>query len=189
MLEDRRWRRLERSFHEWLSVQSIYTPAEIEALKTRLKERIQGMSIPELEDFMDDAEDRLGLLLSDEAIEARSWLTYLTPEARRRMVSSQGQVPDVFGMSVSQLRQELNQFLRQRAERSAAQASINRTRDQQVAQAAQDRRAQQEAAPRRQAATYGTNQPVAPQRPREIPRYPGPHFWITPWGGVARDFR
>jgi hypothetical protein len=178
-------------FHEWLSVQNIYSPAEIETLKTRLKERIQSMSAPELEDFMDDAEERLTLLLSDEAMGARNWLSFLTPEARRNMISSQGPVPDVFGMTVSQLRQELNQFQQQRAERSADQASINRVRDQQVAQALQDRAARQSAALAggRPAAAFGTNRIVEPQLPREAVRYPGPNLWITPWGGVAHGIR
>jgi hypothetical protein len=169
----------------------MYSPAEIETLKTRLKERIQKMSAPELEDFMDDAEERLTLLLSDEAMGARNWLSFLTPEARRNMISAQGQVPDVFGMTVSQLRQELNQFQQQRSERAAEQASINRVRDQQVAEALQDRAARQSAALAggRPAATFGTNRIVEPQRPRDAVRYPGPSLWITPWGGVAHGIR
>ena len=33
ILQSERWRNLERSFHQWLSVQSIYSPAEITQLK------------------------------------------------------------------------------------------------------------------------------------------------------------
>src|SRR5688572_21971825 len=126
LLERRRWRHLQQLFHEWLAVQDIYTPEEIAELKTRLQQRIQGMTAPELEDFMDDAEERLNLLLSDEAMQARTWLNFFTPQARREMVASNGEIPDVLDMSVSQLRRELDQFRQERAERGATQAALNR---------------------------------------------------------------
>jgi hypothetical protein len=178
---------LEQLFHDWLTVQNIYSPEEIAQMKARLRQRIQEMSAPQLEDFMDDAEERLHLLLSGEATQARSWLSFFTPQARREMISPQGAPPDVFGMSVNQLRQELDQFQQQRAERAAAQSAFNRSRDQQVATVEQQRQAQRRAvaASERPAATFGPQPPAVPPRQRVV-RYPSPNYWITPWGGVAR---
>jgi hypothetical protein len=178
---------LEQLFHDWLTVQNIYSPEEIAQMKARLRQRIQEMSAPQLKDFMDDAEERLHLLLSGEATQARSWLSFFTPQARREMISPQGAPPDVFGMSVNQLRQELDQFQKQRAERAAAQSAFNRSRDQQVATVEQQRQAQRRAvaASERPAATFGPQPPAVPPRQRVV-RYPSPNYWITPWGGVAR---
>jgi hypothetical protein len=182
LLNSRRWRRLQRQFDDWMSVQVIYTPEEISALKARLQDHIYGMSAEELEDFIDDAEVRMGLLLSDEVMEARSWLSFMTPQARREKVSSNGEVPDVFGMSISQLRMELNQFQQQRAQQAAAQAAINQSWQ---LQSAAPRQAQQTPTPApREAATFG-NQPnfPAPPPPRKKEILPeNARFWVTPWG-------
>lgn len=182
LLNSRRWRNLQRDFDDWMAVQVIYTPEEVSALKARLQDHISGMSAEELEDFMDDAEVRMDLLLSDDVMEARSWLSFMNPQARRDRISSNGEVPDVFGMSTRQLRMELNQFQQQRAQQSAAHATFNQSRQLQPA----PRQTQQPAptpAPR-EAATFG-NQPNFPTPPaprkREIPQE-SPRFWVTPWG-------
>lgn len=183
LLNSRRWRRLERDFDEWMSVQVIHTPEEIADLKARLQEHIKGMSAEELEDFMDDAELRMDLLLSDDVMEARSWLSFMNPQARRDRVSSSGEIPDVFGMTVSQLRLELNQFQQQRADQASSQAAFNRSRQVQPAAPRQAQQPTPTPTPR-QAATFG-NQPNFPTPPaprkREIPQE-SPRFWVTPWG-------
>jgi hypothetical protein len=183
LLNSRRWRRLQRQFDDWMVVQVIYTPEEISALKARLADHISGMSAEELDDFIDDAELRMNLLLSDEVMEARSWLSFMNPQARREKISTDGEVPDVFEMSVAQLRLELNQFQHERAQQAAAQATFDQSRR---LQAAAPRQAQQVAptpAPG-EAATFG-NQPnfptLPPPRRKEIlPE--NPRFWVTPWG-------
>jgi hypothetical protein len=183
LLNNRRWRRLERDFDEWMSVQVIYTPEEIAALKARLQDHIKDMSAEELEDFMDDAEVRMDLLLSDDVLEARSWLSFMNPQARRDKVGSNGEIPDVFGMSVSQLRMELNQFQQQRAQQSAAHATFNQSRQLQTAPTRQTQQPTPTSAPR-EAATFG-NQPnfPTPPPPRKKEILPeNPRFWVTPWG-------
>lgn len=183
LLNSRRWRNLERDFNDWMAVQVIYTPEEISALKARLQDHISGMSAEELEDFMDDAEVRMDILLGDDVMEARSWLSFMNPEARRNKVSSNGEVPDVFGISTRQLRMELNQFQQQRAQQSAAHATFNQSRQVQTAPPRQTPQPMPTPAPR-EAATFG-NQPNFPTPPaprkREIPQE-SPRFWITPWG-------
>jgi hypothetical protein len=182
LFNSRRWRNLQRDFDDWMAVQVIYTPEEISVLKARLQDHISGMSAEELEDFMDDAEVRMDLLLSDDVMEARSWLSFMNPEARRNKVSSGGEIPDVFGMSTRQLRMELTQFQQQRARQSAAHATFNQSRQLQPAP-----RQTQQPTPspaQREAATFG-NQPnfptPPPPRKKEIPQE-SPRFWVTPWG-------
>jgi hypothetical protein len=181
ILNSRRWRRLERDFDDWMAVQVIYTPEEISVLKARLQDHIKGMSVEELEDFIDDAELRMNLLLSDDVMEARSWLSFMNPQARRDKISSNGEVPDVFGMSVNQLRMELNRFQQQRANQAAAHATFNQSRQ---LQPAAPRQAQQPtAAPApREAAAFG-NQPNFPAPP---PPRKKKFFQRTPGSGLPR---
>ena len=52
ILNSREWRKAEYAFYEWLSVQKVYTPAEVERLKRDLSGRIQRMSAAELQSFL-----------------------------------------------------------------------------------------------------------------------------------------
>lgn len=45
ILQSPRWRRLEQSIDDWLSLQSIYTDEQIAELKSGLKARVQAMSL------------------------------------------------------------------------------------------------------------------------------------------------
>ena len=69
VMESERWRKLEILFQEWLSVQCIYSPAEVAQLKARWRSRVASTSRQQLEEFVRDMEDKLTLLLSDEATE------------------------------------------------------------------------------------------------------------------------
>jgi hypothetical protein len=173
MLRSPRWRRLERSFDQWLSVQKIYTTAEIAELKAELQRRVVSMSSDELEDFIDDTEQRLAVLLSDEAMDARAYLDVFTDRARRDRVARGGEVPQVFDMTVSQLRQELHEFQQRRAQRGAAQRDHTRRQTERAAALGQEQRArrarQQEArrqADARQADRQSRNPPPPPQPAR-----------------------
>ena len=202
ILQSTRWRRLRRSFDEWLSVQNIYTEQQVAELKTRLDQRIQPMSAIELEDFMDDTEERLNVLMSDKATDARNWLSFLTMEGRQRRLAQDGELPDAFDLTVSQLRQELRQFQQQRAGRAAAQGDFNRLREQQVTAAAEKRRAQQRAQDdakvraRQRAADAALQQQQNntfrnPYAPRAYPTSPGIDrtLYVTPWGGIGTRLR
>ena len=105
ILQSQRWRRLRRQFDEWLSVQKIYTPAQVAELTTALERHVASMSTSKLEDFIDDTEDRLAVLMSNEAMDARSYLSFYSDEGRQRRFAEGGGIPDVFGITVAQLRQ------------------------------------------------------------------------------------
>ena len=140
LLESDRWHQLVQSFDAWLSVQKVYNQPEVAALQDGLKERVAAMSADELLDFIYDTEERLAVLMSDEAVDARHFLSFFTEQARRERVAPNGNVPDVFGMTVSELRQELESFQRRRAERSAAQQAFNRGQTEQARAVMQDQR-------------------------------------------------
>jgi len=191
IFESDEWRRLSRAFDEWLTVQHVYTPEEIAAINADLQHRVATMSPSELRDFQHEMTDRLHVLLSPEAAEARHWLEQFSA----RSVNPEQQLgrdrPDVLNMNASQIRQELLWLEQQRASRLQAQAAFDRTRSLQ-AQAAIDARVAQRAA--NQNATDRSNlpannprrrSPYAPRREWEPPR-PSPVYMIGPWGTYFR---
>jgi hypothetical protein len=191
ILQSRRWRQTMRSFNEWLSVRKLNTEEQVAEFQARLERQVASMSEAELEDFLDDTEERLEVLLSDEAIDARHYLSFLSDEGRQRRLG--GEAPDVFDITVSQLRQELNQFQQQRASRAAAQAQFNRQREQRVSAAKRDQQTQQEAKTQarrdRGAASHGTpqgNLVRSRYAPRRDPR-PRRDWIVGPWGGLYRS--
>ena len=193
IMESERWQKLERSFQEWLSVQSIYTPAEIAQLKTQLRNRITSMSPQQLEDFMMEMEDKLSVLLSDEATDARSFLNFLTPAARRQKLAQQGiQVTSLVNTTASQLRQELSQFKQSRVAARQAQSGFDRSREEQIARYDEQRREQQEAytaAIRQPVTSVVPTVPAArgPFAPQSYGRtlIPQQSFYVSPWGRIG----
>ena len=194
ILQSSRWRRVRRSFDEWLSVQKIYTDQQVAEIREELRRRIDSMTAIELEDFLYDMEERLEVLMSDEVKDARNWLSVLTMEARRRQLVQDGELPDLFGMTVTQLRQELRRFEQQRAGQAAAHSEFNRQREQQVATAMENRRAQENARlqDRQRAADAALRQQrnntfQSPYAPHHAPASRDTHRFmhVSPWGGVS----
>ncbi len=195
ILNSRRWRQLQRRFDEWLSVQNAQTDQQVVDLKARLDGRIDAMTAVEIEDFMYDSEERLNVLMSEDAVSARAWLGQLTMEGRQRMLPDVD-AADVFDMTVAQLRQELRQFQEMRNRRAAAQQQFNRSQGQRTNARLQQRRAEerqrQQASSqiRQQAAQNMPLQQPGPYTPRPNPLSQQGHrsMYITPWGGVAHRF-
>ena len=199
ILQSQRWRRLRRQFDEWLSVQKIYTPAQVAELTTALERHVASMPTSELEDFIDDTEERLAVLTSDKAMDARSYLSFFTDEGRRQRIANGGEIPNVFNITVGQLRQELNQFQQQRAARSANQAAFNQSREQSVTAIAEQRSARQDAnlqmreqamRDARQQRDTSFTSPYALRReiPFETRGGLGRSLYVTPWGGISTRY-
>lgn len=188
ILQSARWQQLRRSFDQWLAVQKLYTEEQVDEFKTELERRISSMSAAELADFMHDMEERLAVLLSDEANDARDYLSYFTEEGIRKRLPG-GKIPDVFGMTSSQLRQELQQFEQQRSKRAAANVQLNRQRQRSVDAFVQAQRrrqqAQRQASQKRSAAPQWYTSVKTQYTPRRDPP-PKPEFVVSPWGGVWR---
>ena len=65
-----RWRQAHRQLKEWLSVQKIYTPQQAQALLEHVERRSASMSSAELEDLVDEMDDKLQVLMSPAAADA-----------------------------------------------------------------------------------------------------------------------
>lgn len=187
ILESDEWRQVNRAFNEWLSVQQIYRPEEVAAIKAGMKERVAHMSPRELRDFLDDMRDRLHVLLSPEAEDARHWLQQFFAVARNPEELLGRSRPDVLNMTASQIRQEILWLEQHRASRAQAQAAFDRTREMQLqmnrdAQAArQTARMPVQSRSDWPANNPRTRSPYAPRRERE-PLRPNPVYMIGPWG-------
>jgi hypothetical protein len=183
-----RWRRANRALNEWLSVQQVYRPEQVAAVRAELNERALSMSPSELEEHLKAMEQRLQVLLSPEAADARQWLEQFLAVARNPEQQLGRNFPDVLNMSASEIRQELRWLEKHRASRQQSHAAFNQTRAAQVQTARNMQAARRETAAQssnRSAARIG-NRPAyksqyAPQR-ELTPAPMGPLYKIGPWG-------
>ncbi len=125
ILNSPEWRQTQQAFHEWLTVQKIYTPAEVKQLKAETAERIAKMSASQLADFVEDSKEKVAILMSKQAEDARLWLAQrmavevkLTPEEIKL------QRPDIAHMSAAQVEQRLMQIQQQRKQTQDAQKAF-----------------------------------------------------------------
>jgi hypothetical protein len=194
ILESDRWRRAYRRFNQWLSVQQVYSADQIASVKAELKSKVAKMSARELENFLEDMEDRLEVLTSPEAEDARTWLAQFFAVARNPEAQLGRSRPDVLNMTASEIRQEILWLQQHRASRQQQQAAFNQSRaqQQQFARAAREsrREAQTQAAELRSraAGTQFRSQFAPPSQDRsghsELRPQPmgAPLYGVSPWG-------
>lgn len=197
LLQSSRWRQVQRRFDEWLSVQRIYNDAQVAQVTARFKQQVTAMNAAQLEDFMAIAEEKLDVLLSNEASEARTYMSFYTDSFLKKQM---GKTPDITTMTPTQMRQEFSNFQEQRRGSAAAQGAFNRMQTENAKAVLAERtqaRAQAQAAqlavrnPRNWVNPY-YNQPYnrsyvnrGPYAPQSYVA-PRPQFSISPWGGVWR---
>lgn len=188
ILESDRWRQTLRDLNEWLSVQHIYTPDEVANLRAEFTARIARMSPRELEALMKDMEERLDVLMSPAAEEARQWLgqflaVAVNPEAQLGRTR-----PDVLNMTASQIRQELQWLEQHRAGRQQAHTAFGGARAGQVQSARDVHTSRQQALEQelsRPAATVNNpryRSQYAPQTELRPTPLNTPIYSISPWG-------
>lgn len=192
------WKATTARFEEWLQVQKTYGPAEVEALRSELRNRVAQMSAEELAAFTADMEAKLNVLLDPAADAARQWVeTYFTPKKQRELAAKYG-VQDPIRMSSFELAKALEEFENDRMVRGAAAASFQQSQAAQVRGAENYRKSQdrvQAAAVQaaRQGAGggnyFGSHYAPTPNRNRNrVQTYQAPYkpfqYSVGPWGGV-----
>ncbi|MFO0897735.1 MAG: hypothetical protein U0836_09970 [Pirellulales bacterium] len=188
LLEGRRWRRVRREFHDWLAIQQIYDADEVAQIKEEIDEVAADMTAPELLDFMDDLEDRLDVLMSPEAAEARRWLNqFLAVQAKYTDEELRARRPDLVNMTAGEIRREIEQLQRRRGGVQQSQAAFDRARTGQI-----DARRTAAEAPRRPRPERAAADPdrfrsrYAPVRNEPSPAAQRSNFWVDPYGRVNR---
>ena len=122
ILESDRWNNAGAKLNEWLSVQQVYTPDEVAAIKAQLAARIAKMSPQELEKLLGEMEERLPVLSSPEAADARVWLSQFLATARNPEQLLGRNRPDLINMSAADIRKEIEWLQQHRGSRQQAQA-------------------------------------------------------------------
>lgn len=188
IMESDRWRIAERHLNEWLSVQKLYSSEEVSAVKEELAARVAKMSPPELETFLHDMEDRLAVLTSPEADEARLWLGQFMSVARNPEEQLGMSRPDVMNMTAGQIRRELQRLQQVRDSRLQAQTAFNRTREVQT-QLSRDVLAARQTAqtPTADRSRWPANTPSprnqnTQRRDPLPPPFRPPVYTVSPWG-------
>jgi hypothetical protein len=129
VLAGSRWRRAMHELDEWLVAQPVYSPDRVQRIKGDLATRTAGMTSYELEYMLEGLDDKLHLLESPEATEAREWLgRYLAVMADDRRAALLTAVPDVLEMSAADLAAKLTEIeeKRTKVERGARESRRSR---------------------------------------------------------------
>ncbi len=188
IMESDRWRQTQRRLNEWLAVQKIYTPDEVTAIRAEFAARVAKMAPQELEVLLKDMEERLEVLTSPEAEDARQWLGQFLAVAMNPEEQLGIKRPDVLNMTASQVRLELQRLQQVRASRLQAQAAFGQKQSLrgQVSRDAQStRQAIQAPAPNRSNWPANTPQPLNQRTQRRDPLPPPfrpPVYTVSPWG-------
>ncbi len=126
ILQSSRWRRAIFELGEWLSVQKIYPPREVQRIKADFNAKVMKMSPQELEYLLDDLEAKFKIIDAPEAQEARAWMgQYLSAMTDRKRADVLKDVPNVVDMTAAQLSQEILKIERTRQNLKDRQAAFD----------------------------------------------------------------
>jgi hypothetical protein len=180
-----RWKSVENEFNQWLAIQVVFTPKQVERMKAKLHAEIQKMSAAELEQFLDQWDAKLKVLLGKDAGEARQWLgEYLSVIAdgyRPQFLKKLG-IKDVTNLTANQIEDELDRLRADRLEFQQQRAFSDADRKQWLQRSQQWQSASSaslEQAGQGTAAEYGSYQtPTSPRQYNYQPLPPiVPFFW------------
>jgi len=162
IMHSERWHRSIFEFGRWLSTQSIYTPEEVNQIKFDFNKRVAGMSSYELEYLLDDLDEKLAILATPEAQDAKAWMgEYMAAMSDRNRAEQLRQIPDRATMTAAQLQQEIDRIGRTRATLQRQQQAFDERRQGLVDAAAANRQQTADAA----AAAAMTRSQSAPYSP------------------------
>lgn len=104
LLASGRWRRAMHELDLWLETQPVYSADRVRGIKADLAARVATMSSYELEYLLDQLDEKLTVLDTAAAREARDWLgRYLAVMADDRRAALLADVPSVLDLSAAEL--------------------------------------------------------------------------------------
>jgi len=129
VLASSRWRRAMHERDEWLAQQPVYAPDRVRRIKADFAERVAAMSSYELEYLLDQIDEKIEVLDSPAAKEAREWLgRYLSVMADDRRAALLQHVPNVLDMSAAELTAKLAEVEAKRAQVERSMRDSRRAR-------------------------------------------------------------
>lgn len=171
ILKSELWRNTFVGLDEWLSVQTMYDKNQLEDIKKRFSDRVEKMSADDLEEFRQDLDAKLEMLLGSEGRDILGWvaanLARAAPAYRKKMGI---EYPDVANLTAAQLRQQLDLLIQKRSDAQANAAASERNRQARIAGLqAEQKQAFQE---RQQALSRSAGSANSPYNPGPIRKYP-----------------
>jgi len=110
------WQRAVAELGGWLATQTVYTPAEVRRIKVRFNEQVAAMSSYEIEYLLESIDQKMRLLDTPEARDAKAWLgEYLSAMSDARRAQELRNVPNLLDMDAAALWQEIQRIDRTRA--------------------------------------------------------------------------
>ena len=171
ILQNDAWRNTLAGLDQWLSIQTMYSQKQIDDIRKQVLERVAKMSPDELEDFRQDLDARIAMLLSPEGRDILNWvaanLAAASPAYRKKMGL---QYPDVAHLTAAQLREQLDLLEQKRAAAQGQSAAMERARQARIAGLQAEQR--QEAQDRRDALNRAPATVSSPYRPSGMRQYP-----------------
>ena len=120
-----RWQRAIAEFGGWLGTQTVYPPAEVRRIKNQFNDRVAAMSSTELESLLDSLSEKLSLLDTPEARDAKAWLgEYLFAMSDARRAAELRTIPNLLDMNAAQLWQEIQRIDQLRATMQLRQQGV-----------------------------------------------------------------
>lgn len=145
VLHSEAWRKMTAALDEWFSVQSIYDQKQVGAIKKRLAQRWETMSVDELKDFQEDLDAKLQMVLSPEGRSILEWvkasLAAASPAYRKTMDLH---YPDVMTLTAAQLRVQLDLIEQKRSDARSQTTALEQARQARIAALQAEQRRQDE---------------------------------------------
>jgi len=128
------WRQAMEGFNEWLSAQAIYPKSQIPQMRALMIDRINKMSVAQLQFFLQDMQQKLTLINSQAAYKAQANILYnLNVVSDAYAVKLRMQLPNLVTMTADQVRQTLVDLQQQEDETRADEAAFQQSNAQEVA--------------------------------------------------------
>jgi hypothetical protein len=185
ILNSPRWKQMMEEFDKWLSLQVVYSPQQVQEIKSRLSVEIQRMSSAELQQFMDQWDAKLKVLLSKDAGEAREWLGQflsVAADGYRKKVFERLGITNISSMSAAQIEDAIQNIRAKELHLKQERTVFDEGRAlqaQSVDQFRSDQRAALQRAGESQSPKFSSFQtPMSPKQYDWRPRAP-----LIPWGG------
>jgi hypothetical protein len=171
ILKSEAWKNTLSGLDQWLSVQTMYSKKEMEAIRKQMMARAEKMSADDLEEYRQDLDARLTMLLSPEGRDILGWvaanLAAAAPAYRKKMDI---QYPDVARLTAAQLREQLDLLEQKRSSAHTQTAALERARQARIAGLQAEQR--QEFQERERALDRGAASASSPYHPSGVRQYP-----------------
>jgi hypothetical protein len=171
VLKSEAWKNTLAGLDEWLSIQTMYSKKEMAEIRKQVTGRVEKMSADELENFRQDLDAKLQMLLSPEGRDTLGWvaanLAAAAPAYRKKMDI---QYPDVARLTAAQLREQLDRLDQKRSAAQSQTAALERARQARIAGLQAEQR--QEFQERERALDRGAASASSPYHPSGMRQYP-----------------